>query len=81
MEEMPEDSIARPDSCGHSFCRECLRGHVTSRLDEHRFPILCPTCTANKGKGKGVTGGMCHLRTVTLPVVSQIPQRFRSPLL
>ncbi|KAI9511016.1 hypothetical protein F5148DRAFT_1010122 [Russula earlei] len=58
MEEIPEDSIARPDPCGHSFCRACLRGHVTARLDEHRFPILCPTCTADKGKGKGPTGNV-----------------------
>src|SRR6266850_1287985 len=57
MDEMPVDSIARVDTCGHTFCRECLRGHVAARLDEHRFPILCPTCTANKGKGKGKTGG------------------------
>jgi len=59
MEEMPMDSIAIIDSCGHSFCRECLRRHVAARLDEHRFPILCPTCTAGKGKGKGKTGGTC----------------------
>jgi Ring finger domain len=57
MEEMPEDSKACPDPCGHPFCRDCLRGHVSARLEEHRFPILCPTCTAGKGKGKGVTGG------------------------
>lgn len=57
MEEMPEDSVARPDPCRHSFCRECMRGYVSARLEEHRFPILCPTCTADKGKGKGVTGG------------------------
>jgi Ring finger domain len=57
MEEMPVDSIARVDTCGHTFCRECLREYVATRLDEHRFPILCPTCTANKGKGKGKTGG------------------------
>ena len=57
MEEMPDDSIARPDPCGHVFCRECLREHVTARLNEHRFPILCPTCTAGKGKGKEATGG------------------------
>ena len=57
MEEMPDDSIARPDPCGHAFCRDCLRGHVDARLDEHRFPILCPTCTADKGKGKEAAGG------------------------
>ena len=58
MEEMPEDSVARPDPCRHAFCRECMRGYVSARLEEHRFPILCPTCSADKGKGKGVTGGM-----------------------
>src|SRR6266702_4120615 len=57
MEDMPEDSVARPDPCRHAFCRECMRGYVSTRLEEHRFPILCPTCTAGKGKGKGVTGG------------------------
>jgi len=64
MEEIPYDSITRPDPCGHTFCRECLRGHVTARLDEHRFPILCPTCTAGKGKGKGTAGGTWWERTV-----------------
>jgi hypothetical protein len=61
IDEMPLGSIARIDSCGHTFCRECLRGHVTARLDERRFPILCPTCTANKSKGKGKTGGNVSL--------------------
>ena len=59
MDEMPMDSIAIIDSCGHTFCRECLCRHVTARLDEHRFPILCPTCTAGKGKGRGKPGGTC----------------------
>jgi hypothetical protein len=53
LEEMPDDSIIRLDPCGHTFCRECLRGHVTTRLSERRFPILCPTCTASNVKEKG----------------------------
>ncbi|KAH9046366.1 hypothetical protein EDB83DRAFT_2404799 [Lactarius deliciosus] len=56
MDDLPEDSVARPDPCRHAFCRECMRGYVSNRLEEHRFPILCPTCTAGKGKGKSVTG-------------------------
>jgi len=60
MEEIPVDSITRIDSCGHTFCRECLRGHITARLEERRFPILCPTCTANKSKSRGKVGGTCH---------------------
>lgn len=57
MDEMPVDSIARIDSCGHNFCRDCLRGHVKARLEERKFPILCPSCTADEGKGKGKVGG------------------------
>jgi Ring finger domain len=71
MEEMPDDSIARPDPCGHAFCRECLRGHVAARINEHRFPILCPTCTAGKMKGKEAAGGMCCERTVNLVIISR----------
>jgi hypothetical protein len=70
MEEMPDDSIARPDPCRHAFCRECLRGHVTARLDEHRYPILCPTCTAGKGKGEGAASGTCFKRTINLVIIS-----------
>jgi hypothetical protein len=70
MEEMPYDSVARPDPCGHTFCRECLRGHVAARLDERKFPILCPTCTVNKGKGKGVDGGACRSWMVLLTIIS-----------
>jgi hypothetical protein len=61
MDDIPANLIARVDSCGHAFCRECLRGHIAVRLDERRFPILCPTCTCPvaKGKGKGKIGGTC----------------------
>ena len=69
MEEMPEDSVARPDPCGHSFCRECMRGYVSTRVEEHRFPILCPTCTASKGKGTSVTGGT---RMLSSPLVKPL---------
>jgi hypothetical protein len=76
LEEMPDDSIACPDPCGHTFCRECLRGHVTARLNERKFPVLCPTCTANKGKGKGIAGGAyCERMVISLIIISHVSLR------
>ena len=72
LEEMPDDSIARPEPCGHTFCRECLRGHVAARINEHRFPVICPSCTANKGKGKEAAGGTCRERMAISSFISHI---------
>jgi hypothetical protein len=69
LQEIPNDSVARPDRCGHTFCRECLRGHVATRIGEHRFPVLCPSCTANKDEGMEVAGGMCCERKVILSII------------
>ena len=79
MDDVPMDSIALIDSCGHTFCRECLRGHVAACLEEHRFPVRCPTCTANNRKGNEHTGGACciHWQISGVPHVT-FPQRFRS---
>ncbi|KAL6309200.1 hypothetical protein BKA93DRAFT_425427 [Sparassis latifolia] len=52
LEEKPEDSVARLAPCGHSFCRECIRKHVSVKIDERRYAILCPMCMAEEGKGE-----------------------------
>ena len=77
LEEMPDDSIVRLDPCGHTFCRDCLREYVATCLNERRFPILCPTCTASKGKGKGVAGGKCRDHMVSPPIIISQHVSFR----
>ncbi|KAF8838980.1 hypothetical protein BDN67DRAFT_823371 [Paxillus ammoniavirescens] len=47
LDEFPEDDAVRIDSCGHDICRDCVRGHVCVKIDERRFPVLCPVCTAD----------------------------------
>ncbi|KAL0954843.1 hypothetical protein HGRIS_003783 [Hohenbuehelia grisea] len=51
MDEHPEDDVARLSECGHAFCRDCLRGWILSRIEEHRHPILCPVCVTQSEGG------------------------------
>jgi len=46
LEEHLEEDVACVEPCEHLFCRDSLRGYIGSKLDEHRFPIICPACVA-----------------------------------
>ncbi|KAF9475831.1 hypothetical protein BDN70DRAFT_813399 [Pholiota conissans] len=35
-------------ACEHTFCRECLKNHIMSELDQHHYPIICPSCKVGK---------------------------------
>lgn len=48
MEKVPEDDVAKMDNCKHSFCRDCIRQYIVSRIEEHRYPIICPICSTEK---------------------------------
>lgn len=56
MEKLPIDDIAQIDGCQHSFCRDCIRHYISSKLEERKYPIPCPCCTA-KSDGNRKSGG------------------------
>ena len=51
--------------CLHRFCRTCLKGHVTAKLQERTFPIPCPEpgCSSSMGTSecKGVLQSAKHI--------------------
>lgn len=47
MEDQPVDNSVDL-KCNHSICRTCIRGHICSKIEEHRFPVLCPVCMTEK---------------------------------
>lgn len=59
MDELPEDDVAKIDECVHMICRSCLRGYISSKIQEHRYPILCPMCTIVKDNKE--PGGTHHV--------------------
>ncbi|TBU43354.1 hypothetical protein BD309DRAFT_864500 [Dichomitus squalens] len=52
FERHQDDHLARVMPCGHSYCRPCLRAYAVSKINEHRFPILCPSCVADRGRSE-----------------------------
>jgi hypothetical protein len=44
MEILPDEAISRIDGCGHSCCRDCLRGDIQTKIEDRRYPIFCPFC-------------------------------------
>jgi hypothetical protein len=64
LETHAVDDITRVDPCGHTFCRECIRSYISSKLKERHFPIFCPTCMTEKSK-QCYSGGLASSRRGT----------------
>ncbi|KIO01560.1 hypothetical protein M404DRAFT_1002985 [Pisolithus tinctorius Marx 270] len=56
LDEHPEDDAATVEDCGHMVCRSCLKDYVGGKIADHRFPILCPICTAENRQAGQISG-------------------------
>ena len=50
METYLEDYSTPVRSCGHVFCRNCMKEHVQSQVDQAVWPVLCPLCVADRSR-------------------------------
>ncbi|OCH90956.1 hypothetical protein OBBRIDRAFT_887305 [Obba rivulosa] len=48
LDKYSEEAIATVPGCRHAFCRECLRTFAAKTVEQHRYPIPCPLCMADK---------------------------------
>jgi hypothetical protein len=61
MEVVPEDDVARMDNCKHAFCRDCIRQYIISKIEDHRYPIVCPICSTEKENRNPGSEFLCKL--------------------
>lgn len=66
LETLGGDLAVKMHDCEHSYCQDCLRGHVESKLSEGRYPILCPLCTTDKTRTNPGTVGQQLLEQIGL---------------
>lgn len=43
LESVPQSLMHPIAACMHSYCRECLEGHINSKVGDRTFPVPCPT--------------------------------------
>lgn len=42
--------------CLHTFCRDCLRTHIETNVQDRKYPIVCPQCAVGEEE-RGHTAG------------------------
>jgi hypothetical protein len=50
LESHAQDFATIIDVCGHTFCRESIRGYIVTKIEEHRYPVLCPVCSVDRSR-------------------------------
>ncbi|EJD53500.1 hypothetical protein AURDEDRAFT_110336 [Auricularia subglabra TFB-10046 SS5] len=48
LETCPYDEVCYMQACKHKLCRECMRGHIVSSLEQRKYPIVCAICATDR---------------------------------
>lgn len=72
LEKCPEDDLTRVDNCKHEFCLDCFKAYIISKLHEQQYPILCPTCVADRAEGE-------EPQSIAISIFEGIPTDSRIP--
>ena len=55
-EPLTEEKTVSVEGCGHTTCKGCLSGYISTRLEERIWPILCPICMTEDGSRRKAQG-------------------------
>jgi len=61
FETFLQDFVAQIRGCKHSFCRDCLRQHATTTIEDRRYPVFCPACLVDNTR-KPMSKFLVYLR-------------------
>lgn len=39
------------EDCGHSYCRECVGSLTRAKIEDNRYPVVCPDCLIDRSRG------------------------------
>ncbi|KAG8684162.1 hypothetical protein FRC11_012523 [Ceratobasidium sp. 423] len=53
MDTYPDEKIALVEECGHSCCRDCMRGNIEAMIEDRRYPLPCPFCAVEPDDNDG----------------------------
>ncbi|KAG8677909.1 hypothetical protein FRC08_018224 [Ceratobasidium sp. 394] len=76
MDSFTDEAIAFADGCDHSCCRECMRSHVQSKIEERRYPIACPFCVAGTDEKSGVKVAAGLISPMLVETIGVTPELF-----
>lgn len=56
LESFKQEDMVEVEVCLHTFCRDCLRTYIETKVQDRKYPIVCPQCTIGEGE-RGHTAG------------------------